>query len=106
MYDTRLTIGSMGRVRRDQMEVKAAAESAIGRALATARARAASEAEGSPGSTPEARRVFLGKAVPRGYGGRPRLSLDAAASFATIVDTARARAAMEGRTLVYTVRWG
>lgn len=107
MYDTRLTIGSMGRVRREQLEVKAAAESAIGRALASARARPPPEGEASSSETsPEARRVFLGKAVPRGYGGRPRLSLDAAASFATLVDTARARAAMEGRTLVYTVRWG
>jgi hypothetical protein len=33
------------------------------------------------------------------------LSPQAAAAFATFVDTARARAAMEGRTLVYTVRW-
>jgi len=51
-------------------------------------------------------RVFLGKAVPRGYGTRPRLSPDAAAAFAALVDSARARAAIEGRTLVYTVRWG
>lgn len=59
-----------------------------------------------PEGSDSGRRVFLGKAVERGYGERPRLSLDAAASFATLVDTARARAAMEGRTLVYTVRWG
>ena len=51
-------------------------------------------------------RMFLGQGVPRGYGMRPKLSPDAAAAFATIVDTARARAAIEGRTLVYTVRWG
>ncbi len=50
-------------------------------------------------------RMFLGQGAPRGYGVRPRLSPDAAAAFATIVDTARARAAIEGRTLVYTVRW-
>jgi len=50
--------------------------------------------------------MFLGQGVPRGYGMRPKLSPDAAAAFATIVDTARARAAIEGRTLVYTVRWG
>jgi len=42
---------------------------------------------------------------PRGYGVRPKLTLEAAAAFATYVDSARARAAMEGRTLVYTVRW-
>jgi len=46
----------------------------------------------------------LGVAHPRGYGARPRLSPEAAAAFATYVDPARARAAMEGRTLVYTVR--
>jgi hypothetical protein len=51
-------------------------------------------------------KMFLGQGVPRGYGMRPRLSPEAAAAFATIVDTARARAAIEGRTLVYTVRWG
>jgi hypothetical protein len=47
----------------------------------------------------------LGIAQPRGYGIPPRLSPEAAAAFATYVDTARARAAIEGRTLVYTVRW-
>ena len=52
------------------------------------------------------RRMFLGKGTPRGYGARPRLSPDAAAAFAAFVDPARARAAVEGRTLVYTVRWG
>ena len=51
-------------------------------------------------------RLFLGHGTPRGYGYRPRLSPEAAAAFATFVDTARARAAMQGRTLVYTVRWG
>jgi hypothetical protein len=51
------------------------------------------------------RRISLGQATPRGYGVRPRLSPQAAAAFATMVDTARARAASEGRTLVYTVRW-
>ncbi|HUI38411.1 MAG TPA: hypothetical protein VLY85_02150 [Thermoplasmata archaeon] len=51
------------------------------------------------------RRISLGQAIPRGYGQRPRLSPEAAAAFATMVDTARARAAAEGRTLVYTVRW-
>jgi hypothetical protein len=50
-------------------------------------------------------RVSLGQATPRGYGQRPRLSPQAAAAFATMVDTARVRAASEGRTLVYTVRW-
>jgi len=49
--------------------------------------------------------MFLGVGTPRGYGTRPRLSPEAAAAFATFVDTARARAALEGRTLVYTVRW-
>ena len=47
----------------------------------------------------------LGVAHPRGYGSRPRLSPEAAAAFATYVDAARARAAIEDRTLVYTVRW-
>lgn len=51
------------------------------------------------------RKMFLGVGTPRGYGTRPRLSPEAAAAFATVVDTARARAALEGRTLVYTVRW-
>ena len=51
-------------------------------------------------------RLFLGQATPRGYGVRPKLSPEAAAAFATYVDSARARAAVEGRTLVYTVRWG
>jgi hypothetical protein len=55
---------------------------------------------------PTPARMFLGEGIPRGYGMRPKLSPDAAAAFATIVDTARARAAIEGRTLVYTVRWG
>ena len=51
------------------------------------------------------RKMFLGVGTPRGYGIRPRLTPEAAAAFATFVDTARARAALEGRTLVYTVRW-
>jgi hypothetical protein len=51
------------------------------------------------------RKLFLGAGTPRGYGIRPRLTPEAAAAFATVVDTARARAALEGRTLVYTVRW-
>lgn len=50
--------------------------------------------------------AFLGVGEPRGYGVRPKLTPEAAAAFATYVDSARARAAMEGRTLVYTVRWG
>ncbi|HYA58384.1 MAG TPA: hypothetical protein VEH57_08020 [Thermoplasmata archaeon] len=50
-------------------------------------------------------RLTLGVGQPRGYGVRPKLTLEAAAAFATYVDSARARAAMEGRTLVYTVRW-
>ncbi|HYA71178.1 MAG TPA: hypothetical protein VEH28_07425 [Thermoplasmata archaeon] len=53
-----------------------------------------------------ARHMFLGQGEPRGYGVRPKLTPEAAAAFATYVDSARARAAMEGRTLVYTVRWG
>ncbi len=59
-------------------------------------------------SRPTARRVpaSLGIGTPRGYGLPPKLSPDAAAAFATYVDSARARAAIEGRTLVYTVRWG
>lgn len=57
-------------------------------------------------TSPDPPRMFLGSATPRGYGYRPRLSPEAAAAFATFVDTARARAAIEGRTLVYTVRWG
>ncbi len=47
----------------------------------------------------------LGEGSPRGYGVRPKLSPEAAAAFATYVDSARARAAIEGRTLIYTVRW-
>ncbi|HEV2450146.1 MAG TPA: hypothetical protein VGU43_07060 [Thermoplasmata archaeon] len=50
-------------------------------------------------------RFMLGTATPRGIGVRPHLSPSAAAAFATYVDSARARAAVEGRTLVYTVRW-
>jgi hypothetical protein len=49
---------------------------------------------------------FLGSGTPRGYGLRPRLTPEAAAAFATFVDAARTRAGLEGRTLVYTVRWG
>ncbi len=49
--------------------------------------------------------AVLGQGTPRGYGTRPKLTLEAAAAFATYVDSARARAAIEGRTLVYTVRW-
>ncbi len=48
---------------------------------------------------------ILGQGTPRGYGIRPKLSPEAAAAFATYVDSARARAAIEGRTLIYTVRW-
>ena len=48
---------------------------------------------------------ILGQGTPRGYGMRPKLSPEAAAAFATYVDSARARAAIEGRTLIYTVRW-
>lgn len=59
-----------------------------------------SESRPSPGH-----RMSLGTATPRGFGQRPRLSPEAAAAFATMVDSARARAAIEGRTLVYTVRW-
>ena len=51
-------------------------------------------------------KLFLGSGTPRGYGVRPRLSPAAAAAFATFVDSARARAAIQGKTLVYTVRWG
>jgi hypothetical protein len=62
--------------------------------------------EPTPPMPTPAPRLFLGHGTPRGYGYRPRLSPEAAAAFATFVDTARARAAMQGRTLVYTVRWG
>jgi len=58
-----------------------------------------------PMTPPAPRKMFLGQGTPRGYGYRPRLSPEAAAAFATMVDAARARAAVEGRTLVYTVRW-
>ncbi len=61
-----------------------------------------SEASVPSGPPPK---FILGVGSPRGYGVRPKLSPDAAAAFATYVDTARARAAVEGRTLVYTVRW-
>lgn len=59
-------------------------------------------------SRPSLRRApaSMGIGTPRGYGYPPRLTPEAAAAFATYVDSARARAAIEGRTLVYTVRWG
>jgi hypothetical protein len=60
----------------------------------------------APPQPPVEPKLFLGQATPRGYGVRPKLSPEAAAAFATYVDSARARAAVEGRTLVYTVRWG
>jgi hypothetical protein len=58
-----------------------------------------------PTATPAPPKLFLGQGSPRGYGLRPRLTPEAAAAFATYVDAARARAAIQGRTLVYTVRW-
>lgn len=58
-----------------------------------------------PPSPRSATPLILGQGSPRGYGVRPKLSPEAAAAFATYVDSARARAAIEGRTLVYTVRW-
>lgn len=67
--------------------------------------RSAADAFIDPPAPPRPRLV-LGAGTPRGFGYRPRLSPEAAAAFATFVDTARARAALEGRTLVYTVRWG
>ena len=67
-------------------------------------ATAASDSMLSPGTEP--RHKFLGSGTPRGYGLRPRLTPEAAAAFATFVDAARTRAGLEGRTLVYTVRWG
>ncbi len=54
---------------------------------------------------PDPPRKLLGSGSPRGYGFRPRLTPEAAAAFATFVDAARTRASLEGRTLVYTVRW-
>ncbi len=56
-------------------------------------------------TVPEPERKLLGAGTPRGYGHRPRLTPEAAAAFATFVDAARTRASLEGRTLVYTVRW-
>lgn len=50
-------------------------------------------------------KIDPGSGIPRGIGRMPVLGLEAAAAFATYVDTARIRAAIEGRTLVYTVRW-
>lgn len=96
----------MARSRRDQLEPKLPSERVPGRGLAAPSGLPNAGTPEAVETPPDGRRMFLGKAVPRGYGGRPRLSLDAAASFATLVDTARARAAVEGRTLVYTVRWG
>jgi hypothetical protein len=72
----------------------------------SAPSRKLSPAESVPATAPASPRMFLGQATPRGYGVRPKLSPEAAAAFATYVDSARARAAVEGRTLVYTVRWG
>ena len=88
------------------MDANPAVETGVRRELVPRSTASAPTAETVAEPPAPQKRVFLGKAVQRGYGGRPRLSLDAAASFATLVDTARARAAMEGRTLVYTVRWG
>jgi len=67
---------------------------------------AESRAPSAPASriTPSVPNI-LGSGSPRGYGMRPKLSPEAAAAFATYVDSARARAAIEGRTLIYTVRW-
>ncbi len=48
----------------------------------------------------------IGIGTPRGIGVMPRLPPEAAAAFATYVDSARTRAANEGKTLVYTIRWG
>ena len=61
--------------------------------------------EVGPSVAGPAPQLILGQGSPRGYGVRPKLSPEAAAAFATYVDSARARAAIEGRTLVYTVRW-
>ncbi len=68
----------------------------------------AAELESLAPPRPSLRRApsSMGIGTPRGYGYPPRLSPEAAAAFATYVDSARARAAIEGRTLVYTVRWG
>ncbi|MCI4360989.1 MAG: hypothetical protein L3J91_04735, partial [Thermoplasmata archaeon] len=81
---------------------------ALGRMGTALMAAALKTREMTPASPPVAPtpRLFLGHGTPRGYGYRPRLSPEAAAAFATYVDPARARAAMQGRTLVYTVRWG
>ena len=68
--------------------------------------RKVSPANAEPASLVAPHPVFLGQGEPRGYGVRPKLTPEAAAAFATYVDSARARAAVEGRTLVYTVRWG
>jgi hypothetical protein len=72
--------------------------------VSTMTAIAASDSILPPAVKPQ--RKFLGSGTPRGYGLRPRLTPDAAAAFATFVDAARTRAGLEGRTLVYTVRWG
>lgn len=55
----------------------------------------------APGPVP----VAIGKAMSQGPGMRPRLSLEAAATFAIEIDTARVRAATEGRNFLYTIRW-
>ncbi len=96
----------MGRARRDELTPPTVPPEVVRRAIAAAQRRQPAPVEADPGEPAAPRKMFLGRAVPRGYGGRPRLSLEAAASFATLVDTARARAAVEGRTLIYTVRWG
>ncbi len=56
-------------------------------------------------SPPAPRKFMLGSATPRGYGARPRLSPEAAAAFATYVDTARVFFYFYGSTVFYTVRW-
>ncbi len=52
-------------------------------------------------TAPETSGRFAGPSGPPHH----RLTLEAAAAYATHVDAARVRAATEGRTLVYTVRW-
>lgn len=47
---------------------------------------------------------LLGPSIP-GVRPHPHLTLEAAAAYATHIDAARVRAASEGRTLIYTIRW-
>jgi hypothetical protein len=59
-----------------------------------------------PVETEKALGASLGSGTPRGYGVMPKLSPEAAAAFAAYIDSSRTRAAIQGRSIFYTIRWG